>query len=168
MIRSKVSLIIFTSFLFISNSYAFLHFEPSIGYNRGHYQTSKVQGIGFGLKAGFEFGSLFIVGDAGYHDLQLGSTPTSNLSDLSATIGGNFKGWRFWYSHMLSATLTIENSGNTTKITGSGSKIGIGGEVANKVYLNLEARFIDFDESDGTPVTQFMDAGFLSISWIVW
>ncbi|MCB0391911.1 MAG: hypothetical protein KDD58_11505 [Bdellovibrionales bacterium] len=162
------SIFIIPILLFTSKSHAFFHLETGIGYNRGHYQTNKIQGIGLNAKTGFEVGTFFIFADVGYHDLQLGSTPTSKLTDTGITIGKDFRGWRFWYTYIMSATLSIESGSTTTDIEGDGMKLGISGKVANSAHLNLEARFIDFKESNSSPVTEFMDAGFLSISWVLW
>ena len=164
--KNIILLILIT--IFSLPSLAFFHFEPGIGYNRGHYNSSKAQGIGLTLKLGAEFGKFFILGDVGQHDLQLGNTPTSTLSDVGVSIGSEFKSWRFWYTHLTSATLTIESGATTTEVTGGGMKLGIGGKISSKTYLNLEARFIDFTDSNGSPVTQFMDSAFLSVSWVIW
>lgn len=148
---------------------AFFHIEPGIGYNRGHYQTEKVQGLGLQFKVGIDFQKIFIVADAGYHDLQLGATPTSNLTDVALTFGGDFKTWRAWYSHLASASLSTGT--DTAKVTrsGGGFKLGISGQLSGNAFLNLEARFIDFNKSANatseSTITEFMDAAFLSVSW---
>jgi hypothetical protein len=72
---TKRLLPILAALLFSSSALGFFHFEPGIGYNRGHYQTSKVQGIGLTVKTGVEFQSFFLLADVGFHDLQLGSNP---------------------------------------------------------------------------------------------
>lgn len=149
--------------------HGFFHFEPGIGYNRGHYQTSKLQGIGLALKTGVEFQSFFLLADIGYHDLQLGSTPTSTATDAGLAIGGDFKKWRFWFTYLLLADLETESGGNTSTLSGDGFKLGLSGHITGKAYLNLEIRFIDYNELESagaaSPVSQFMDAAFLSISW---
>lgn len=152
-----------------SSAHAFFHFEPGIGYNRGHFQTDKVQGLGLQFKVGIDFQKVFIVADAGYHDLQLGATPTSTLTDVALTLGGDFKSWRAWYSYLASASLATGSEPNKTTRTGGGYKLGISGQLTGNAYLNLEARFVDFTKSTtGTTestVTEFMDAAFLSVSW---
>jgi hypothetical protein len=153
--------------LFSMESKAYFLFEPGIGYNRGHYRSNKLQGIGLTAKLGLEFTTFFIAGDVGYHDLQLGSTPTSTQTDFGVALGGDFKQWKFWFTYLASASLSIESGGTTNEYTGDGIKLGIGGLVGKDAYLNLEVRFIDITEADGQPVTQFIDAGLLSISWKV-
>ncbi len=159
-------LILSTVLIFLSNpASAFFMFEPGIGYNRGHYQTSKLQGIGLTTKLGGEFDSFFLAADVAYHDLQLGGTPTSTETDLGLAIGGDFKSWRFWFTYLASSTLKIESGGTTTELTGDGIKLGISGRLSNKAYLNMEVRFIDITESNGAATSQFIDATLLSVSW---
>ena len=168
MARKSVYYILLLSFLAISaKAQAYFLFEPGIGYNRGHYQTQKLQGIGLTAKLGVEFTKFFIAGDVGYHDLQLGSTPTSTQTDFGVALGGDFKQWKFWFTYLASATLSVESGSTTNEYSGDGIKLGIGGLVGKDAYLNLEVRFIDITEANGSPVTQFIDAGLLSISWKV-
>ncbi len=151
------------------NSWGFFHFEPGIGYNRGHYQTNKLQGIGLTLKTGAEFQNFFLLADVGYHDLQLGSIPTSTATDAGLAIGGDFRSWRFWFTYLLLADLTTESSGVKSTVSGDGFKLGISGQLSQKAYVNLEVRFIDFNKQDSNGVTSdvsfFMDAALLSVSW---
>lgn len=163
--------IFFSSFvlLFPAITSAFFHFEPGIGYNRGHFQTDKAQGIGLSLKTGAEFQKFFLLADIGYHDLQLGSTPTSTATDAGLAIGADFRTWRFWFTYLALADLAIESGGSTTTYSGGGFKLGFSGKLSSKAYLNLEVRFIDFNELDtgagASAATAFMDAAFLSFSW---
>ena len=126
---------------------------------------NKAQGIGLTTKLGAEFSNFFIVGDVGYHDLQLGSTPSSTVIDMGAAFGGDFKSWRFWFTYLFSGSLQVESGGTTTEYKGDGLKLGLSGKISNKAYLNLEVRFIDFTEVNGAPTTDFLDAALLSISW---
>ena len=148
---------------------AFFHVEPGIGYNRGHFQTDKAQGLGLQFKVGIDFQKIFIVADAGYHDLQLGATPTSTFTDVALTLGGDFKAWRAWYSHLASASLVTGTDPSKTTRTGGGYKLGVSGQIGTNAYLNLEARFVDFTKSTTgtteTNVTEFMDGALLSVSW---
>ena len=164
----KILLTLFVLF-FATQVQGFFHFEPGIGYNRGHFQTNKVQGIGLALKTGVEFNSFFLLADIGYHDLQLGGTPTSTATDAGLAIGGDFKDWRFWFTYLVLADLETESGGVSSTTSGDGFKLGVSGKITGKAYLNLEIRFIDFTEAEtagtSTPVNQFMDAAFLSVSW---
>ncbi len=167
----KTSIFIGLIFLLLSPmANAWLLFEPGIGYNRGHYQTNKAQGIGLGLKLGFETSSFFIAGDAGYHDVQLGAIPQATLTDTGLTIGVNLRSWRVWYTNIFSSLLTYPSGADTISVTGAGSKLGLGVFVSGKVSLNFEFRFIDYKESSSavagttTPVAEFLDAAFISIS----
>lgn len=150
-------------------AFSFFHFEPGIGYNRGHFQTSKAQGIGLTVKTGVEFQSFFLLADIGYHDLQFGSTPTSTQTDAGLAIGGDFKKWRFWFTYLPLAEIEFESGGNTVTSSGDGIKLGLSGHITGKAYLNLEVRFLDFNESTTagvtSDVTQFIDAALLSVSW---
>lgn len=162
-------LLLFFVFCFPLTSWSYFHFEPGIGYNRGHYQTNKLQGIGLTLKTGAEFQKFFLLADIGYHDLQLGSTPTSTALDAGLAIGGDFKSWRFWFTYLAMAQLETESGGVTSTVSGDGFKLGISGQLSQKAYINLEVRFIDYNklESNGasSDITQFMDAALLSVSW---
>ena len=104
------------SVLFLSSlqAHSFFHFEPGIGYNRGHRQAQKAQGIGLTTKLGVEFDSFFILADVGYHDLQIASIPTSTATDAGLCLGGDFKSWRFWFTYIASASLKTESGGTTT------------------------------------------------------
>ena len=166
MTRSK-TLIFIAVFLFSTLAQALFHFEPGIGYNRGHYNTNKLQGIGLTVKTGVEFQKFFLLADVGYHDLQLGSTPTSTATDMGLAIGGDFKKWRFWFTYIAAADLKTESGGVSSTRKGDGIKLGISGNITGDAYVNLEMRFIDFNDADGTPVTEFMDAGFISVSWVL-
>ncbi len=139
--------------------------ETGIGYNRGHFGSSKLQGIGLTAKLGIEGSKFFVAADVGYHDLQLGNTPTSTQTNMGVAIGGIINKWRIWYTHLLSSSLVIESGGNETEYTGKGMKLGLGGEIASDIFLNLEVRFIDITEANGEPTTNFIDAGLLSVSW---
>jgi hypothetical protein len=44
-------------------------------------------------------------------------------------------------------------------VSGDGIKLGLSGNITGKAYLNLEVRFIDFNEVNGAPGTAFLDAG---------
>lgn len=147
---------------------AFFHWEAGIGYNRGHFHTNKSQGLGLSTKLGVEFGSAFTLLDIGFHNLQLGSTPTSTLTDLGLAFGGEVGDWRAWYTHLFSANLEIPGS-NPTTYTGDGFELGLGGRLSSNIWLNLETRFVDLKErtnnSGSSTVTRFIDGGYLSISW---
>ncbi len=151
--------------VFPITSQALFHFEPGIGYNRGHRQAQRAQGIGLTTKLGLEFTSFFVLADLGYHNLQIASTPTSTATDMGLCLGGDFKTWRFWFTYLASANLKTEAAGVTSEYDGDGFKLGLSGRLSNKAYMNLEIRFIDIKELDGTPVTQLMDVALLSVSW---
>jgi hypothetical protein len=84
---------------------------------------------------------------------------------MGLAIGGDFKKWRFWFTYLAAANLSIENGATTTDVSGDGIKLGISGNITGKAYLNLEVRFIDFNEVNGAPGTAFLDAALLSVSW---
>ena len=158
-------LLIFATFFLLSQqAYCFLHFEPGIGYNRGHRQAAKTQGIGLTTKLGVEFTSFFIVADVGYHNLQISSTPSSTATDMGLCFGGDFKTWRFWFTYLVAADVKTEGT-TTTEYKGDGLKLGMSGRLSNKAYMNLEVRFIDFSELNGAPTTHIMDVALLSVSW---
>jgi hypothetical protein len=148
-----------------SQASALFHFEPGIGYNRGHYQAQRAQGIGLTTKLGLDFTNFFILADIGYHNLQIASIPTSTATDFGLCLGGDFKSWRFWFTYLASATLKTASGGVTTNYKGDGIKLGLSGRLSNKAYMNLEVRFIDINDIDGTAVTQLMDVALLSVSW---
>lgn len=165
--KTSVLLFIITG-LISQGAWAFFHFEPGIGYNRGHFQTNKVQGIGLTVKTGVEFNRFFMLADVGYHDLQLGSTPTSTATDIGLAIGGDFKSWRAWFTYVAATDLKIDSAGTTVTHSGDGMKVGFSGKMGGDAYVNLEIRFLDYNDIDGAPTTEFMDAALLSVSWVLY
>ncbi len=162
----KTSTLLFSFMIMCSTqAHSFFHFEPGIGYNRGHRQAQRSQGIGLTTKLGVEFDSFFLLADVGYHDLQISSIPTSTATDAGLCLGGDFKSWRFWFTYIASASLKTESGGTTTNYSGGGIKLGLSGKISNNAYMNLEYRSIDINDQDGSPVTQLMDVALLSISW---
>lgn len=154
-----------------SLAHGFFHIEPGVGYNRGHYQTNKAQGIGLALKLGADIGSFILAADVGYHDLQLGAIPAARATDMGLMLGGDFNNWRIWYTHLVSASIVYPSGSDNVTLTGAGSKIGISAKASGKMNLNLEFRSIDLTKNTGpggeTPITEFLDAAMLSVSWVL-
>lgn len=141
------------------------HFEPGIGYNRGHRQAQKAQGIGLTSKIGIDFTNFFMLADVGYHNLQIASTPSATATDMGLCLGGDFGNWRFWFTYLVAASVKTESSGVVSEYNGDGLKLGMSGKLSNRTYMNLEVRFIDLKELNGEPIAQIMDMALLSVSW---
>lgn len=165
-----------TVFLFLvllsGPTYAWLHLEPLIGYNKGQEQSTTSQGIGFGAKIGLDFHNFFIVEDIDYSDLQQGSQSSVKYTNSAITFGGDFQRVRIWYGIITSAQFTYPSGTATATTKGTGTKFGIGTELGSKVNLNLELRSINYTTNDpGTGVvaaiTEVGTFGFLSLSWIL-
>ncbi len=160
-----------SSQLAVASSWWF--FEPGIGYYQGHYNSSKISGLGFDVKLGFNWNKLYIGADLGYaSELNASSVPYDiGMNNTGLVIGYNGGGWRFWYGMVSGATLAYKNGANEYEATGSGSKIGIGAKTGGNSYINLEVNFLKYDElsTNGTPadVNYFMDAALLSFSWLL-
>ncbi|MCB0356278.1 MAG: hypothetical protein KDD40_04685 [Bdellovibrionales bacterium] len=168
MIHKLIVLLLFcTSSIFTLKTHAFLHLEAGVGYNHGHYEVQKAQGIGWSGKLGIQLSHFFILADAGVHDLQLIHVPNAEYTDFGIAAGIELRGWRIWITQILNTELKINNTTSTTQLTGEGLKIGLSGRLASSLFINLESRFIEFNESNKIPTSQIMDLSFLSLSWVL-
>lgn len=154
-----------------SSSYAGVLFEPLIGYNKGQYQTSRLQGVGFGGRLGFGVANFFVAGDAGYHDVQQASFSSVKYTDTGVTFGGDIRPFRIWYGVIASSICTYKSGGSDIKVVGTGSKFGLGTNISSKTNLNIEFRNVDYTESTtagtATVISEISSVGFLSLSWIL-
>lgn len=166
----KQILLTITLFLTTQTANAWLYFEPYIGYNRGQNQATRIQGLGFGTRLGFEFSNLFVVGDVGYHDLQQSTISSAKYTHIGATLGGKVHNFRIWYGMISSSSYTYKSGATDIKYKGSGSKIGLGTELGNKTYLNMELYSIDYTENENngtvTPISEIATIGLFGLGWV--
>jgi hypothetical protein len=168
-----LSLGIVTASLFIcSPAMAWLMFEPFIGYNKGQEQGTLIQGIGLGARLGLDFKSVFMAVDFDYNDVQQGALTSVKYTNTGLTIGGANQRLRVWYGVISSSQFSYPSGTNTVTTKGSGSKIGLGTEIGNKLNLNLELRSINYTTNDPgtgvtTPITEVGTVGFMSLSWLL-
>ncbi len=153
-------------------SYAWLHLEPLIGYNKGQEQSTTAQGIGLGVKVGIDYHNFFIVEDIDYSDLQQGTQSSVKYTNTGLSFGGDFQRVRVWYGMIMSAQQSYPSGTATSTSKGTGTKFGIGTDLGSKLNLNLELRSINYTSNDpGTGVsaaiTEVGTFGFLSLSWIL-
>lgn len=147
-------------------------FEPGVGYYQGHYQTNKVSGIGFDFKLGFNIDKIYIGADVGYAtDLNVsGVAYDIDMNNMGVVLGYNAGALRIWYTFITGATNSYKSGATEYEVTGTGSKLGIGGKISGTTYINLESNFLKYDEltTDGTlsTVDYFMDITLLSVSWV--
>lgn len=148
-------------------------FNPSVGYYQGHYNSYKTSGIGFNIKGGFNWGKAFIGADIDYAQ-GLNASDVSYDIDVQNTgvlLGYGVGGLRIWYSMITAASVAYKNGSNEDTVTGSGTKLGLGGKLSGTTFINLEASFLDYDERDRngstSDVDQFMDLVLLSFGWVL-
>lgn len=145
-------------------------FAPSVGYYQGHYNTNKINGLGFNIKLGVNWGKAFIGADVDYATgLNMSDVSYDlNVQNTSLILGFSGKGFRAWYGMVSTANNTYTDGTTEYAATGAGTKIGLGTSIGT-TYMNLEASFIQYDElsTDGTASTvdYFMDVVLLSFGW---
>lgn len=144
-------------------------FEPIIGYNKGQNQSTSVQGLGFGLRAGWSGSSYFFAADVDYSDLQQGTIPSAKYMNTGVTFGGNAQRFRFWYGMIMTASYSYPSGANQASYSGSGWKLGVGAPLSGSLNLNLELRTLNFTTATtggtATPINEIGTIGFLSLSW---
>ncbi len=161
----------FTVLAVTQSASAWFHFEPILGYNIGQWEDDKVQGAGLGLRVGFNTDHMFIAADGAQATLVMEDFPDANLSEAGLTIGAKLRGFRVWYGAILRGIFTYSDEPMEATATGRGHKIGIGGELSEKLNLNLEVKVVDYNELEtptqtGIEVKQLSTAGFVSFSWV--
>jgi len=167
----KVLFLFFLSQSAFASSWYF--FEPAVGYYQGHFNASKVSGLGFDIKLGINWDRLYIGADVLYaQDLNVsGVSYELDAQNTGLVIGYNASALRVWYTLVSSASNSYKNGAIEYQATGGGSKLGIGGKISGNTYLNLEANFLEYEElsTDGTKtdVDYFMDLVLLSVSWVL-
>ena len=152
-----------------SLSYAWFHFEPAIGYNKGQFDSSSMSGLGLNLKLGFDIKEIFIVADADYHNVQQGSLSSVTYNDQGVTLGLNLQRYRLWYGLITSSTLSYSSGSVSSTETGTGTKLGVSSLIGTELWVNLEARFINYTNLttggvSSTP-SDLGTVGYISLSY---
>jgi hypothetical protein len=150
---------------------AWLHLEPLIGYNKGQFNSSQLQGIGLGLRLGVDIKSIFIAADVEQHTLQQGSINSATYTDQGVTLGLDIKDYRIWYGLITTGSFSYTSGTNNVSESGTGSKFGVSAAISTNTYLNLETRYSTYSTSTtngiSTNVSDLGTVGFLSISYVL-
>lgn len=144
--------------------------EPIIGYNKGQQQASALQGIGLGLRLGWD-GSFLLALDAEYADVQQATLNSVKYTNTGVVIGGTIDKIRLWYGHIASSSFSYPSGTSTNTYQGSGSKIGLSAAVSGSMHVNLEFKSLNFSTASiagtETPISELGTVGTVSLSWVL-
>lgn len=141
-------------------SFADLYLEPYLGYETGDYKsaaaTYEMKGTDLGLKLGYSTLGLALGVDYMMGDLTVDSNPSV---DVDAKDLGVFAQYTLPILLKVSGTYFFKSEGKTSasKMTGKGTKIGVGFTGLPFIAINLDMIRINYDEVEAGGITASTD-----------